>query len=258
MSFRLYGVLAQQSFKTFLTYRMTSVLVVLFGFMFTAIEIAAGFVYYSFAHRIGGLNFLQYEILIMSLTSITTTYQFLFVGAHESLAGDLIDGNLDYLFLRPLPSYWYYALRQLDFPSGVNLLVYIPATVFLLTRFPLSWSAWSLILVIYVVGVLFVFALNQIVVEISFWYDNLTALNGVPEDVISAASRPARIYPRWLQLILSTSLPVLALSNGIVTVTVKQSTAWQMLVPLAIVTVLLLVFSFYLWQRGTRHYVSAN
>ncbi|USS87907.1 ABC-2 family transporter protein [Fructilactobacillus hinvesii] len=258
MSWQLYWLLAKQSFKTFLTYRMTSVLVVLFGFLFTLIEITAGFVYYSFTNRIGGLSFFQYEGLIMSLTSITTTYQFLFIGAHESLAEDLVEGNLDYLFLRPIASYWYYALRQLDFPSGVNLLVYLPVTVWLLTRFSLPWTAWGLIAIFYGIGVLFVFALNQVVVEISFWYDHLTALNGVPEDVIDAANRPARIYPRWLQLLLVTVIPVLALSNGIVTVTINQWQALQLLLPLSVVTIMLLWGSFYLWKRGTAHYVSAN
>ncbi|USS93519.1 ABC-2 family transporter protein [Fructilactobacillus ixorae] len=258
MSLRLYWVLVQQSFKIFLTYRLTSSLVVLFGFLFTTIEVAAGLVYYSFANRIGGLTFLQYEILIMSLTSITTTYQFLFIGAHESLATDLVAGNLDYLFFRPVASYWYYALRQLDFSSGVNLLVYLPVTLGLLASFHLSPTAWGLVFAIYVVGVWFVFALNQIVVELAFWYDQLTALNGVPEDLIAAAGRPLRIYPRWLQLILLTVIPVLALSNGIVTTTVKQRTASEMLMALAIVTAVLLLISGRLWHRGTAHYVSAN
>lgn len=157
-----------------------------------------------------GFSFEQYELMIVSLASITYTYQFLFIGAHEALAEDIIEGDLDYIFLRPINSYFYYALRRLDFPSLIYLIVYIPVTIYLLVKFDLTPLDWLLVALFYVVGVLFVFAMNQLVIEVSFWKDTMTALNGVPEYLIDSANRPAKIYPKFIRMFLVNVIPVLA------------------------------------------------
>ncbi|KRN76816.1 ABC-2 family transporter protein [Weissella minor] len=259
MTFSLYTILAKQSLKEFTTYRMTSIMVVIFGFMFTLIEVIAGAVYYSFNNTIGGFSFEQYELMIVSLASITYTYQFLFIGAHEALAEDIIEGDLDYIFLRPINSYFYYALRRLDFPSLINLIVYIPVSIYLLIKFDLTPLDWLLVALFYVVGVLFVFAMNQLVIEVSFWKDNMTALNGVPEYLIDSANRPAKIYPKFIRMFLVNVIPVLALSNGIVNLThVHIHSALSLLLPLLVMTILLLIGSYYIWNIGLKRYSSAS
>ncbi|MEJ6348885.1 ABC-2 family transporter protein [Holzapfeliella sp. He02] len=261
MTLTLYFILAKQSFKEFTTYRGTSILVALFGFILTLIEVLAGNVYYTLSDTIGGLTYNQYLVMIMGLACVTSTYQFLFVGAHENLANDIISGNLDYTFLKPINSYFYYALRKLDFPSLINLIIYLPVTISLINKFSLNFGQWLILIAFYLVGVLFVFSLNQLVVEVAFFKDNLTALNGVPEYLIDSANRPQGIFPGGLRLILLYLVPVLSLSNGIIYLVMTQDKIQlgiQMFLALTVFTTLLFLGSYLLWQKGIKKYVSTN
>lgn len=261
MTLRLYYILAKQSFKEFFTYRITSLLVIVLGLMFTGVELLAGYIYYSFSSDIGGLNQNQYLVMVMALACMTSTYQFLFIAAHESLAEDIVSGDLDYIFLRPLNSYFYYALRKLDFPSLINLIIYLPFTVFLIAQFHIGLIQWIIVGLFYLIGILFIFSLNQIVVEVAFFKDNLTALNGVPEYLIDSANRPQGIYPSKIRLILIYLIPVLSLSNGLIYLVTTDSyvnLGIKMLVSLILMTFIFFIVSYLLWQKGIKNYISAN
>ncbi|MGX4764116.1 ABC-2 family transporter protein [Holzapfeliella sp. JNUCC 72] len=261
MTLKLYGILAKQSFKEFITYRTTSALVTLFGFIFTIVELLAGTIYYSFSSDIGGLTQDQYLVMIMSLSCITSTYQFLFIGAHENLADNIVSGNLDHVFLKPVNSYFYYAFGKLDFPSLMNLIIYLPATCFLIAKFHLGLTQWLLVGLFYIIGILFVFSINQIVVEVAFFKENLTALNGVPEYLIDSANRPQGVYPTKIRLVLLYLVPVLSLSNGLiylVTTDTAISLGIEMFITLSTMTILFFLFSYALWQKGIKRYISTN
>ncbi|WP_395319709.1 ABC-2 family transporter protein [Fructilactobacillus frigidiflavus] len=261
MKIALYWELAKQSFKEFTTYRFTSAMVITFGFMFTLIELFAGKVYFSFSNSIGNFTYNQYQLMIMFLSCMVYTYQFLFIGAQESLAADINKGDLDYHLIRPINSYVYYVFKQLDFPSLINLIVYIFVTAYYLLKFQIE--VWQIILIIfyYAIGVIFIFSLNQIVIEVSFWKDNLTALNGVPEYLIDSANRPASIYPKIFRMILINIIPVIPLSNEIVQLTSRDFASRQSIYLLSMLFTLTLIFTFFsyvLWKKGLKHYYSAS
>lgn len=260
MNLQLYLRLAAQSMKEFLTYRMTSFFVILFGFMFTAIDIFSVEIYYQFDNSINGVSQNDYITIILSLSTVTYTYLFLFIAAHESLSDDIIQGNLDYTLLRPLNSFLYYALRQLDFPSLINLIVYLPATVFYLIKYHFNWIEWIWIILVYIVGVAFLFSINQIVVEFAFWKDNLNSIKAFPEDLNDSAKRPARFFPKILRIILTNFLPILAISN--VAILVRKSLILGFIplscVSLIVSTMLLFAISYFVWEKGIKHYFSAN
>lgn len=261
MKIKLYLELTKQSFKEFITYRFTSAMVITFGFMFTLIELFAGKVYFSFSDSIGNFTYDQYQLMIMFLACMVYTYQFLFIGAQESLAADINKGELDYHLIRPINSYIYYIFKKLDFPSLINLIVYLLVTLHYLLKFKIG--AWQIILILfyYCIGVIFIFSINQIIIEISFWKDNLTALNGVPEYLIDSANRPANIYPKLFRIILINIVPVIPLSNEIVHLTSNHFISIQSVYLLSILTVVTLIFtifSYVLWGKGLKHYYSAN
>lgn len=261
MTFKLYVLLAKKSFKEFINYRFTSTMVIIFGFMFTLIELFAGTIYFSVNKSIGGFSYNQYQLMIMFLSTMTYSYQFIFIGAHESLAEDINNGNLDYKLIRPLNSYFYYALRKLDFPSGINLLVYILFTISFILKFHFNLFQYITLIMYYFTGIIFIFSINQIVIEVSFWKDNITALNGLPEYLIDSSNRPASIYPKWIRIILTNVLPLLPLSNIIFNITDNNNMSKELMTPLIILIAFTVIFSFisyYLWNKGLKHYYSAN
>ncbi|GAT90565.1 ABC-2 family transporter protein [Apilactobacillus kunkeei] len=255
MNLQLYLRLATQSLKEFLTYRVTSFLVVVFGFMFTIIELISVGIYYQYDYSIKGISYNDYLTIILSLSSVIYTYLFLFIAAHESLSDDIMKGNLDYTLIRPLNSFLYYSLRQLDFPSLINLIVYLPLTVFYLMKYNFTFIEWIWMFIVYIFGVLFLFSINQIVVEMSFWKDNLSAIKGIPEDIVDSAKRPARFFPRSIRIILTNFLPILAISNG--AILVKQS-KFMGIISLILMSIIFALISYWLWKKGLKRYFSAN
>ncbi|WP_125579655.1 ABC transporter permease [Levilactobacillus cerevisiae] len=253
---KIYRVLVSQSLAETLSYRLTASLTAIFGVMFYLIELVTGGVYFSFTTSIYGWTFLDYLNLITTASLVSYAYQFLFVAAHEDLTDQILSGNLDYSLLRPVNSYWFHACYRVDFPSLVTLLLTAGIEIGILLKLqptPLNLLGYLLAVII---GVAFIFALNQIVVTLAFWVDGLTALNGVPEDLMSASARPAKIYPRLIQQVFLWLIPSLAITN--VPAQFGHNHPTWLLLWMGIVTVALLAVSYVEWQRGLLKYVSAN
>lgn len=254
--FKIYRVLLAQSLSETLTYRLTAALTAIFGVLFYLIELVTGGIYFSFTTTIYGWSFLDYLNLITSANLISYGYQFLFVAGHEDLTDQILSGNLDYDLLRPINSFVFHAAYRIDFPSLVTLLLTAGIECRILIRLqptPINVVGY---LVAIVIGIAFVFALNQIVVTLAFWVDGLTALNGLPEYLMSAAARPAKIYPRLIQQLFLWVIPALAVTNVPAQFGHNRPTWW--LLWSALVTGGLLVIAYFEWQRGLLKYVSAN
>jgi len=167
-----------------------------------------------------------------------------------------LDGNLDYSLLRPVNSYWFHACYRVDFPSLVTLLLTGVIEGVILSKLHPTPLNLCLYLVAVVVGIGFVFALNQIMVTLAFWVDGLSALNGLPEDLMDASARPAKIYPRVIQQLFLWVIPSLAITN--VPAQFGHNRPTWLLLWTALVTGVLLILSYVEWQRGLLKYVSAN
>lgn len=258
MTWNLYKCLIKQSLKEVFAFRMTTVLIVVFGALFYLIEILTGFVYFNFTQNIAGWRLLDYFNLITSANIISYGYQFLFVSAHEELSDQIIEGQLDYTLIRPVNSYLYYALKRLDFPSLINFWLSIFVEIYIQIQYGfLGVSTYILYVLSVFGGIFFVFLINQIIVTLSFWINNLSALNGVPEYLMDASNRPYQIYPKIFQIFFmwiipslsATNLPVLLMKGG-----VKAS--WML--ENILILIVLSLFSYVEWNLGLKHYVSAN
>lgn len=253
---KIYHVLVSQSLAETLSYRLTAALTASCGILFYLISLVTGGVYFSFTTTIYGWTFLDYLNLITTANLIGYAYQFLFVAAHEDLADQILSGNLDYSLLRPVNSFWFHALYRVDFPSLFPLLLTAgieTGILFKLRPTPLNLLGYLLAVV---VGVTFTFALNQIMVTLAFWVDGLTALNGLPEDLMDASAEPAKIYPRLIQQVFLWIIPSLAITN--VPAQFGHNHPTWLLLWTTLITLGLLGLSYVEWRRGLLKYVSAN
>lgn len=255
--FRIYKTLIAQSLEENMTYRTTTVLTIIFGIAFYAISIVAGGVYFSFAKTIYGWQFIDYLNLITTANLISYIYQLFFVVSHEELTETILQGNLDYSLLRPINSYWFHAFYRLDFPSTITVLLTV------LVESMILWSRQPTIqqLILYILsvllGVLFVFDINQIFVTATFWFDGLTSLTGIPEDIMNASARPSKIYPSLVRMIFLWFVPSLAVTNLPVEI-IQRNYSWGSFLWVVAIDLLLLRLSYIEWQHGLRHYVSAD
>lgn len=257
MRFAIWKSLIRQSIQSATAYKATTFLTVIFGFLFTSIELIAGSVFFGIDDNLFGWSLNNYQLLVVNAALITAGYQFLFVAAHESLAENIVEGQLDYVFLRPVNSYYFYAFGEIDIASGVNLLVYLAATITLLGQTELTLIQYVQSVGIDVLGIWFLFELNQVIVEISFWKDNLSALNGLPEYLFDAANRPTNIYPQAIKFLFMFVVPALTVTNGLVWVVQGKSAFWA-ICALVVFNIILTISAHALWHFGAKRYQSTN
>ena len=101
-----------------------------------------------------------------------------------------------------------------------------------------------------------IFILNQLCLTLLFWFEGLTALGGIVEDLVSLAGRPKQIFPRVIQQLFTWIIPLLLVSN--LPVDWLLGRGKSLLLYLLVFLPILYWLSVKFWQRGLRRYSSAN
>ncbi|WP_259276099.1 ABC-2 family transporter protein [Lactobacillus delbrueckii] len=172
----------RQSLAEFMIYRGTSIITFLLATVFLLIELLAGQVYFSQRENLAGWTANRYYVMISFMNSATYLYNLFFILGHEGLGEDILEGNLDYLLVRPSSSYWLAVGRSLDIPSFFNLLLSLGLLAYYLTREGASFGQIMLINCMIVLPAALIFILNQLCLTLLFWFEGLTALGGIVED----------------------------------------------------------------------------
>ncbi|MFT9117044.1 MAG: ABC-2 family transporter protein [Sporolactobacillus sp.] len=258
MSLHLMSQLFRQSVATFFAYRMTSLFVIVFGSLFSVIEIVTVLVYYQFTGDIVGYSLPQFLLVIASFECISNIYQFLFVSAHEQMADKIIGGELDYDFIRPVDSQLYNSLSAFDLASGINLII---PSVLLIYAVPRAghpdWLQGVCFVLFLIIGTFMYYLMNQLFVALSFWVERPGKLLGIPEYLFDLASRPRSVYPHVLQLLFAWILPIVASTNLPVDILRGRVSVAETLAYLTGVAVLAALVRLQ-WKCGIARYQSAN
>lgn len=257
MNFRLYKKFLSHSFQEFLIYRSTAIITIVFGLIFFLAEFIAGVIYFDYTETIYGWVKNDYLLLISVASVISYGYQFLFTVAHENLYEFILDGELDYILIRPVNSFLFYSLYRVDFPSLINLFIALCFQVFMLTKYSLNLFIIIEFTISILLSIYLVFLLNQIVITISFWKEHSSAIMGIPEYLIDFSSRPKSIYPKSIQFALIYIVPIL-LSINLPVLIVKGEASALSIFYIFLFDLFGTIFAIFLWKKGLKKYVSAN
>lgn len=257
--FSLMRLNAHRSLAIMLSYRLSATFIVVFGTLFAGAEVISLLVYYQYTPDIAGWDFYSFLSLVASYGLIQHLYQFLFIQAHEELMGKILDGELDYDLVRPIDSLVLCSLRNLDYPSLINLAVPISLLGYSWPHLSVTLSTGTIVgyVTLIVLGVILYYLLNQFFVSLAFWVDRPQKLAGVTEYLFEFASRPRSVYPQAIQVLLSFVLPLLTAVNAPADL-LRGHLDKAGLIPLISFLVVLGVVVRLQWWAGTRRYASAN
>lgn len=255
MNVKLYKQLLAQSIQESIAYRSTSVIVAIFSVIFFVTEIVVGVVLFDQTSLLAGWSKQQYFMLIGVSALINSLYQFFFIVSHENLAESIIEGELDYIFLKPVNSFYFYAFNRIDLPSLVNTVLAVVLIISLQNRVHVLTLVFFILSIL--LSVWFLFLINQIIVTFSFWIEKGGKFLAIPEYLADIASKPYSIYPKmfiflftWIcPFFLAFNMPVLLL---------KQTGYWKQLLYFLVFVFLLHKFATYLWRKGLKKYQSSN
>lgn len=255
----LLKLLGKQSLAQMLTYRMTSTFIIVFGTLFAFADIIGTVVFFQYTESIAGWEIYDFLVLLSTFQFISYLYQFFFVASHENLMENILNGKLDYDLLRPVDSLFLCSMKQLDFPSVINMI--IPSSIFFYClpyiKIELNFLNVLIYILFVALGVIFYYLLNQMFVCLAFWVDRPQKIAGVPEYMLDFASRPREVYPRILQIILSTVFPVITAVN-LPAEYLKGSLSINYFVFYLFFLILFGIVVRFQWKWGICRYASAN
>ncbi|MGL4662246.1 MAG: ABC transporter permease [Culicoidibacterales bacterium] len=256
MKWKLYRELVSQSIQESLSYKGTTIIVMIFSVLFFAIEMIVGMVLFNSTATLGGWLSSDYFLLISSATLITSLYQFLFIVAHENLAESIIEGSLDYTFLRPVNSFYYYAFNRIDPPSLINTVLSSIVILYLCNSQHIGFTIVPYVICI-AMGVWFLFLVNQCVVTLSFWVEKSSKLLALPEYLSDISSKPYTIYPKSIIFFLTWIMPFFVAFNYPVLILKGEMPIYN-LCYFALFLFFLHKGTTLLWKKGIAKYQSSN
>ncbi|RMC26308.1 MULTISPECIES: ABC-2 family transporter protein [unclassified Lactobacillus] len=253
---RIVKTIWKTSIEEFLIYRTTSIITFILALIFLIIELVTGDIYFADDRSIPGWTENQYFILITFVNCSTYIYNIFFILGHEELNDDILEGNLDYVLVRPISSYWLSVGKSIDIPSIFNFIITYILLIVFLNKEAITQFQFIVINILIIATALMIFVLNQICLTLLFWFNGLVGLGGVIEDLFNFASRPKKIFPKIIQNIFVFVIPILLATN--ITNEFLKYGIQSYFIYYLILLVIFYVISKFLWKLGIKKYVSAN
>lgn len=257
MNLKIYKAMLSNSIQRVLIYRTTSILIVVFSLFFYFLEMFSGMVYFSYTDNILGWTKWDYFSLITTAAIIQNSYSFFFVWGTSDLSINIIQGKLDYTLLRPLNSFWYYALYMADFPSLINVILGIIVQGWIIFKYHIGFFHIIMYILFVIIGIWFQFLVCNFSNMITFWVDKADQILWIPETLEEISSRPASIYPKWVRGLLMWLLPILTAINLPVDIIRGKINMFNMLWYIEFVA-FFTVINYKVWYAGLKKYQSSN
>lgn len=180
--------------------------------------------------------------------------------ASGRIPGQILRGELDFLFLKPMRTGFLILFQQVFFYSipSIALRAFLLVIVFIvsgisLTPLQTSYVLFVLISSLGIVSLLFAFFLG-----LCFYVENLASAREFLHGLIQDTTRyPKEIYPFFWQTIGVYLIPIFLVGNPMFKVLHSEYTIIDLLTTLIIVSILSIVINL-LWKEGLKRYISAN
>lgn len=169
-------------------------------------------------------------------------------------------GTMDFVLTKPVPSLFYVSARYLSLDElgslfgAVGVLAY---SVWLLKLHPspLHVLAWLLLVVC---GLLTLYAIQLLLMTLSFWLVRLDNLSALTDSVVFIARYPPDIFPRLLQFFVSYIIPIAFVASVPASVLLGKRAMLPALLLGGTVAVVFLTLAASFWRYATRAYTSAS
>ena len=246
------------SLKKMLIYR-TTIIIFIFSSIFLIAEGIGVYVIFEYTDSVVGWDRNQMLFLLATSTLISDLYQFIFINQHEELGENIVEGELDYILLRPINPMVLSSIKYFDIPSFINMILPLSMVIYIVNNEKILLSFFNIIgYIIYVIlGTIQYYCINQIFVSLSFFYEKADSATGIPEYLFDFASKPRSMYPKYIQILMGYIIPFLLMSNIPVEIIFGYAEFgilfWSLLI-----TLILFIIAKIQWNAGIKKYQSSG
>ena len=248
-----FSLMAQMEYRL----NFVSSLLVEIGYLLVKLSYVA--VIYSTGVTIGGMTPDQIVIFIGSYILMTGLYMF-FVPSFYAISGNVREGRLDMLIVKPLSLQFIMTLQRFDFGMP------IPNVTGGLILICMGWSRAGLtvsfthiagFILFTLTGVFLTYCMFLIPKLLSFWFVSTSGISQMTDALWDFNNMPMNLYSNWIQKLGTFIIPIFVITNFPGLCAMERLTpgyaAWGLAVPFLAFALQRAVF-----KRAVRHYTSAS
>lgn len=177
----------------------------------------------------------------------------------QQLMQDIRLGTLDYVILKPVETQFIVSVRQVQMWKIADFFIGLVLISIGISQMGVHVQPQDVVIFIFLLicGLLIVYSFWLALATITFWFIKIDNILVIFETMYEAGRWPVRIYPSWLEIILTFLVPVaFAVTIPVEGITGRVSSGTILFA--ATLAVAALVLSHYFWRIGIRAYSGAS
>ena len=216
-------------------------------------------VIFSYVDVLGDFNQDAVIIFLIIMYLTDTVFVFFFGSNTFTLNTMVVKGDLDLVLIKPVNPQFFMSLRYVCNYSLVSLIILLGLLLKLLYEYHgyISIFNFGIFSFSFILGVLLFYSIEFIISCLVFWYRNFSVGGCLASEVTKYSRRPDSIYTGKFRRIVFTVFPMAMITSVPARVLIFGPDL-QLILFQFIVTVIFLLISNFIWNRGLQLYESAS
>ena len=257
----VYGVMLRNSLVREMSFKLNFVLWMVVEALWFVGQLVFIGVIFSHVERIGDWTKWQMVLLVGTHQIISQIFQAFFYVNVTNIPELVRTGKLDFVLLQPVDGQFMTSVRRFGLDSLVNALVGVGIVIYSLVQLQVTPSIGQILLYIVTVclGVTIHYAIMFGLASVSFWIIRAQGLMWGYYNIINLARYPDAVFRGVMKFVFSWLIPVIVVTNVPTRVLTQASaTPWLLILHLLCASVLMLLFSRFVWRIASSRYSSAS
>jgi ABC-2 type transport system permease protein len=257
----IYGVMLRNSLIREMSFKLNFVLWMVVEALWFVGQLVFIEVIFSQVDKIGDWTKWQMVLLVGTHQIISQIFQAFFHVNVTNIPELVRTGKLDFVLLQPVDGQFMTSLRRFGLDSLVNALVGVGIVIYSLVQLHITPSVGQVLLYIVTVclGVTIHYAIMFGLAAVSFWIIRAQGLMWGYYNIINLARYPDAVFKGVMKFVFSWVIPIIVVTNVPTRVLTQASaTPWLLILHLLCASVLMLLFSRFVWRIASNRYSSAS
>tara|TARA_B110000467_G_C18272885_1_gene453557 strand:- start:9 stop:809 length:801 start_codon:yes stop_codon:yes gene_type:complete len=214
---------------------------------------------YSYVNTLG--SFTREDVMVfLIITFISdTVYMFLFSGNLFPLNRLVVQGDLDFILLKPINSQFLVSFRFVKSYAIFSLIILIlmlinQTSLHSIDIGPMNYLFFS---ISFFCGLIIWYSLDFLIACLTFWFKNFTVGSWLSHEILKFSARPDSIYIGFTRKLLFSLIPM-ALVSSVPARMLLYGLNLKLLMYQIAISLSFLLFTFWVWKRGLLRYESAS
>ena len=214
---------------------------------------------YSYVDKIGVFSREDVIIFLIITYIVDGLYMFFFAGNLFPMNRLIVQGDLDFVLLKPIKSQFLISFRYVRTYALITIFALFFMLVYLSIIHPIEiyFYNWIFFFISMFLGMIIWYSIDFIISCLTFWFRNFSVGGWLSHEILKFASRPDSIYTGMIRKVMFSILPMAFVSSVPARILI-YGVNWKYLLSQIVVTVVLFLATTLVWRYGLLRYESAS